>query len=294
MSTPLEPLPRNSYAEFAPAPESPVPAPIDPDNPPWGVGLAILTWLASVFVLGLIPYFAVLSYFSYRHIPATAEAFNNALTNDPVAILTSLVSVLPSHLVTFVIVWILATGFGKRPFWQTIGWSWGTRFGFWSSAGLAVSLLVVGSILLKYFGGEKTPFDQAMESSVYARFATVILATATAPFIEELIYRGVLYSALQRAMGVGAAIILVSLLFAFVHVFQYYNNLGVIAAVTTLSFTLTYVRARTGRLLPCFIIHLVFNGIQAAGLIYEYFYPFSPIVEPKPALIMAAHSLGFF
>ena len=294
MSTPLEPLPRNSYAEFAPAPESPTPAPIDPDNPPWGVGLAILTWLASVFVLGLIPYFAVLSYFSYRHIPATAEAFNNALTNDPVAILTSLVSVLPSHLVTFVIVWILVTGFGRRPFWQTIGWSWSTRFGFWSSAGLAISLLIVGSILLRYFGGEKTPFDQAMESSIYARFATVILATATAPFIEELIYRGVLYSALQRAMGVGAAIILVSLLFAFVHVFQYYNNLGVIAAVATLSFTLTYVRARTGRLLPCFIIHLVFNGIQAAGLIYEYFYPFNPIVEPKPALIMAAHSLGFF
>ena len=29
------------------------------------------------------------------------------------------------------------------------------------------------------------------------------------------------------------------------------------------SFTLTYVRAYTGKLLPSFVIHLVFNGVQS-------------------------------
>jgi len=29
------------------------------------------------------------------------------------------------------------------------------------------------------------------------------------------------------------------------------------------------VRARTGRLLPCFVIHLVFNGVQSVIIVFE-------------------------
>ena len=58
-------------------------------------------------------------------------------------------------------------------------------------------------------------------------------------------------------------------LFTIIHVPQYWPNVGVIAAVALLSIVLTTVRAYTHRLLPCIIIHLVFNGIQAALLIVE-------------------------
>jgi hypothetical protein len=43
----------------------------------------------------------------------------------------------------------------------------------------------------------------------------------------------------------------------------------VIAAVAVLSFVLTWVRARTGRLLPCFAIHAAFNGIQAIIIVAQ-------------------------
>jgi CAAX protease family protein len=97
--------------------------------------------------------------------------------------------------------------------------------------------------------------------------ATAFVAVATAPLVEEVIYRGLLYKTLEKAAGMGVAIAIVSLLFAGVHVFQYRNNLAVILVITVLSFTLTAARAVTGKLLPSFIIHLVFNGIQSVFIV---------------------------
>ncbi|HEY0078051.1 MAG TPA: type II CAAX endopeptidase family protein [Pyrinomonadaceae bacterium] len=272
MSTPISPLPQQSFAEFAP--ETPAHlSSIDPDNPPWGIISAVLMWLASIFVLGLIPFFGVYSYLAYRGISATPEAFNRAVTVDPQGILVSIVSVIPSHLVTIALAWAFITGFGSRPFWQTLGWRFGQRFGLWTSAGLSILLFMLGGVILRFVGGAETDIDNIITSSTPARFTTAFLATATAPLVEELIYRGVLYPALRRAMGAALAIIGVSALFALVHAWQYRNNLGVIVTITILSFTLTYVRARTGRLLPCFIIHLVFNGIQSVFIVLQYFYP---------------------
>jgi membrane protease YdiL (CAAX protease family) len=65
------------------------------------------------------------------------------------------------------------------------------------------------------------------------------------------------------------AVVIVSLLFAGVHVLQYFNNPGVIAVITILSVSLTVVRARTRSLLPSYVIHLVFNSLQAILLILQ-------------------------
>jgi membrane protease YdiL (CAAX protease family) len=124
-------------------------------------------------------------------------------------------------------------------------------------------LLAIGFLVTNFWGGSKTQLDLLVESSIPARLATAFVAVFTAPLVEELIYRGVLYSAIERALGRGIAIFAVSLLFAGVHVFQYINNVAVITVITLLSFTLTFVRAYSGKLLPSFVIHLVFNGVQS-------------------------------
>jgi SNF family Na+-dependent transporter len=61
----------------------------------------------------------------------------------------------------------------------------------------------------------------------------------------------------------------VAAMFAGLHVYQYRQNIGAILSISLLSFVLTYIRASTGRLLPCFVIHLVFNGIQSCIIILE-------------------------
>jgi len=45
----------------------------------------------------------------------------------------------------------------------------------------------------------------------------------------------------------------------------------VIAVITLLSITLTVARAVSGKVLPAFIIHLVFNGIQSVLIVVGAF-----------------------
>jgi hypothetical protein len=89
----------------------------------------------------------------------------------------------------------------------------------------------------------------------------------------------VLYSALQRVIGVKGAVIFVLGLFTLIHVPQYWPNIGVISAVALLSIVLTIVRASTGRLLPCVVIHMAFNGVQALLLLVE---PYVQRLSPPP------------
>ena len=63
--------------------------------------------------------------------------------------------------------------------------------------------------------------------------------------------------------------IVVASMFAGLHVYQYRQNIGAILSISLLSLVLTMIRARTGRLLPCFVIHLVFNGIQSLIIVLE-------------------------
>jgi membrane protease YdiL (CAAX protease family) len=262
-----------STGNYASAPlgpnEPPALVEIDPDNPHWGVLEAVLVWIASAMLLFFLPVLAIIPYALYHYWGASYDVFIKALPADKTVILISIIAVIPVHLLTLGLVWAVVTQYGKRPFWRTLGWDWSPNFGLWQSAGVAVALLAAGMVLINRIGGEATDLDQIISSSTAARLTTALLATATAPLVEEIIYRGLIYSALQRALGKLGAVVIVASLFALVHVFQYSNNLGVIAAITLLSISLTLVRAFTGRLLPCFVIHLIFNGLQSLWIIFE-------------------------
>ena len=249
-------------------PTQPAPAEINPDDPPWGVGWAVFVFVASLLILVFMQIAVAVPYVVYK---TTSGGSTAGLDTDPTLIFFSILGVVPAHILTFLIVWFLVSNRGRRPFWQTLGWSFPENFGPWKTIGLAVVLLIVGVVFTQFLGGKETALDQIINSSLKTRFATAFLAFATAPLVEELIFRGVLYPALQRAIGMAGGVAIVTVLFAGIHVFQYYDNFAVVAVITMLSLTLTLLRARTGRLLPSFVLHLVFNGIQAAFLILQPF-----------------------
>jgi uncharacterized protein len=263
-------------ATYDQQPSHTVLAAVDPDNPPWGVFQAILVWIISVAVLIFMQLLAGLPYVIYKVMVLKST---EGLATDANLIFFSILGVVPAHLVTLLVVWWVVTNRGRRPFWQTVGWSWPQNFGPWKAVGLAVLLLGVGVLITQSLGGKETQLDQIIASSLKTRFATALLAIVTAPLVEELTFRGVLYPALQRALGMIWAVVLVSALFAGVHLLQYFDNLGVVFVITLLSLSLTLVRAKTGRILPSFVIHLVFNGIQATVLIVQPF--IKSAAEPK-------------
>lgn len=280
-------------------PDLPAAKPIqnDPNNPPWGFGGALLVLLLSIALIVVVPLLFVLPYaFSQGYTMGSVEqsqAFVQFVTTDKTSIILQIVALFPIHLLTLFMVWALVTRFGRRPFFSAIGWSWGnlpSGRGWAISVGLGIGLFLVGSFIAKVLGADKpTPLEQIINSSLAARYLISFFAVATAPFVEEFIYRGVLYAPLQRLVGVRGAVVIVLVLFTIIHVPQYLPNVGVIFAVFLLSVALTVVRAVSGRLLPCIIIHFVFNGIQAVLLVLEpYLQKFIPTPEPvtPPAFIL--------
>jgi len=245
------------------------------NNPPWSLLTAVLTWIASVVLLFLpqvfaIPYVAV----HYRNTQPTTEI----LLADKTLVLILIAGVLPVHLLTLAIVWAITTRFGKLSLVETLGLTWNGKFRIGRSIGLAIILYGAALLLTLAFGGQGTALDRLVESSRAAALMIAFLAVVTAPIVEESIYRGILYPALERVSGAPVAVILVTVLFAVPHVPQYWPNFAVIISITLLSVALTVLRARTGRLLPCVAVHLVFNGIQSVIIVAEPY-----VRHPRPS-----------
>jgi membrane protease YdiL (CAAX protease family) len=232
----------------------------DPDNPPWGIAAAVLTWAASIAMLFIVPNICVVPYLlsRYRGVAATKEI----LVADKTFIFLFVLGWLPAHLLTLALIWAVATRLGKRSIRGVFGLSWSPNFDVWRSSAMAFLLVLL-------FGGQETDLDRILKSSRATAITLAFIAVATAPLVEEMIYRGLLYSAFHKALGQWWAVVVVASMFAGLHIVQYWPNAAAISSITLLSVVLTLIRARTGRLLPCFMVHLVFNGIQSVLILLE-------------------------
>jgi uncharacterized protein len=240
----------------------------NPDNPPWGLPLALLTWAASVVFIIIIPQICALPYV-FMHYRGTIGPTKEALLSDKTFVLILVIGLFVANLVTLALAWAVVTRFRKFPFRETLGLTWPENFGIWKSTGLAILLFLLAMFIVWKFGGQETDLQRILQSSRAAALVVAFIAATTAPLVEEVVYRGVLYSAMQRLTGPIAAVIVVTSLFAGLHVLQYWPDAGAISSISFLSLILTGIRARTGRLLPCYVIHLVFNGIQSIIIVID-------------------------
>jgi membrane protease YdiL (CAAX protease family) len=202
---------------------------------------------------------------------------------DKTLILINVAAFVPVHLLTLALAWVVATRRGKYSLKKVIGWSWPPGFGPIKSAALAILLFGISAFILARFGGQETSFEKLLMSSRATALILAVVAATTAPLVEEIVYRGLLYSALHRAIGPVLAVLTVTSLFAVLHVPQYWPNFAAISVIVLLSLVLTIVRSRTGRLLPCFAIHLVFNGVSSLLIIFEpYLRALYHLYHPEP------------
>ena len=104
------------------------------------------------------------------------------------------------------------------------------------------------------------PFPDLGTASVFEA-ATPWLTTAVAvPVMEELVFRGLLLPAAARAMRPWVALVLTSLAFGGLHCLGSTNP----GAATAYGFALGYLRLRTGRILPCILVHAALNAVALA------------------------------
>jgi len=264
---------------------------VGPDNPPWNGWLAIADWILSVLFIVVVPAVFLFSYvISQGIIIRDKDAITDFVFTDPTAIVLQLAPVILAHILTLAAGWLIVTRFNHYSFRKTLGWDMG-RFRIWHAVLLTAVFYGFAFLMTTAFGKVENDFERLIDGSRIAVYLVAFLATFTAPLVEEVVYRGVLYSAFQRKFGFTLAVIAVTILFTIVHVPQYsQNSVPDYASVITLLFlslALTLIRAGTGNLLPCIILHTVFNGIQSIFLLAQPFLESdkTPIPDPNGIFI---------
>ncbi len=149
----------------------------------------------------------------------------------------------------------------RTKFAEAIRWNMPeARIAFWAVAGGAGLALIsqIASGLLERWIPKSLPIEQYLRtpSSAYAMAAFGILV---APLVEELFFRGFLYPALARPLGVGPAIALTAGGFAMLHAEQLAHAWVPLLLLFAVGTILTVVRAKTKSVATTVLMHMSYN-----------------------------------
>lgn len=252
-------------------------SPPDPDHPRWGAPTGIGVWLFSIVAMIVVQLVLILAWYLLDRSrglpvpePSNAEALKEWLMTPRLLMVQILYATLAAHLLTLAGCWAVVTKLRQQPFLASLGWHWAGRSPFYWLAvavGIFIALFAADIVFEKFLPQSEPPFSEMLKKSHQLRIAIACLATFSAPFIEELVYRGVLYSGLRKRFGTVASVMAVIILFVGVHVPQYWGAWASIAGLTLLSLVLTVVRAKTKSLLPSIMIHFVNNFIVSVFIV---------------------------
>lgn len=256
----------------SPVPPPPVPGPPPPRTPPFSVPvdlrdgspagalqvpfsvldamLAVLIYLVGQLVAGLV---------------LAALAF---VTEVPLAGPALLLAGLGGQVLglSLVVGYLLAR---RRLTWRVLG---PVRPGR-RQIGLGVVVGVVGTVLaygvnagLVLLTGAQDPVEQEVLRELLAGGSAMLLAitmaVVVAPIAEELLFRGLLFAALRRRLGLWPAAIGSSAVFTAIHVEVVLSQPVALAGLLTLGVVLAWAFQRTGSLVVPVVAHAVFNALS--------------------------------
>lgn len=168
---------------------SPSPAPVeesflrpDPNDPSWGMGLGLLIWVVSILAIIVIPLIFVLPYLLSSGINLRdGEVIGQFVKSDQNAVILQLASILPAHLITLLIAYLVVTRFRTRPFIESLGWRSG---GIRALQYVYIFLgLFAFAAAVSYFVPElPNDFTEMLKTSRTATLIVAFIATFTAPF----------------------------------------------------------------------------------------------------------------
>ena len=145
----------------------------------------------------------------------------------------------------------------RFPFWAGLRWprAPGTGAANFVLAGAGLAVLVQ---ILSLPNETRLPIERLFHNQE-AAYLLAAFGILVAPLVEEVIFRGFLFAAFERAGGLRVAIWSTSLLFAAIHVPQLRGGGLQVAAIFGIGLVLAWIRARTGSLAPPYFVHLAYN-----------------------------------
>jgi membrane protease YdiL (CAAX protease family) len=140
----------------------------------------------------------------------------------------------------------------------------------------ALPLVFAASTLVQWIAGEELEPQEVVRyfshAAEHAQWGRVILAAVfgviVAPATEEFLFRGYFYGVLRRYLGVLPALILISALFASIHL-----SLPSFLPLFLLAGCLTLAYEATGSLWTPILMHACFNAIMLGAMYFKAAHP---------------------
>jgi uncharacterized protein len=236
----------------------------DPATPlrevPWGFIDAVLVFALTYLLAGLLS-------------PALTAVFEPEVARGlffPLSLLVLGVTTLgyvrlrfPEHLRAL---------FGQRSFtWRHVGA--GLLHGLAAFFVINVGFAALVQLVVSVTGGELPTAQEGLrEATRDERIGYLVIASSilVAPVAEELFFRGFLFQALRRRIGVWPGIGISAYLFGLAH-FQGFDNISgtlyALVVLSTFGMYLAWMLQRRGHVATTMTMHLVFNALATASIV---------------------------
>ena len=248
---PFEPIPPSQLEP--PSPLQPI-VPAARENPVFN--------LTDVLLIVVV---AVVSLLFCTLVALTIASAKHPFRGDVRELAGNVLGFLPAQVVAYIftvgfMVFLIWTRYRTR-FLEAVRWNmppakfaWGALV---AGAGLALATQLFSGLLQRWMP-KSPPIVEYFRtpSSAYALAAFGILV---APVVEELFFRGFLYPALARPLGVAPAIALTAGGFALIHSEQLAHAWAPLLVLFAVGMVLTGVRAKTKSVAVCVLIHMGYN-----------------------------------
>jgi membrane protease YdiL (CAAX protease family) len=157
----------------------------------------------------------------------------------------------------------------QQPFWKSLGWKRPrgkevVRY-LLGGAGLAAA---VNLALWVQPDMQEFPLERLFNSRT-ACYAIGGFAIAIAPVVEEVVFRGLLFAILERVAGVRLAVLSTAILFAGLHIPEYWHAWNHMLMILLVGMVFSLARGLTGSLTPSIILHMGYNSLMMTGLFFS-------------------------
>jgi membrane protease YdiL (CAAX protease family) len=165
--------------------------------------------------------------------------------------------------------YIVTIGFMVLLIWQRYKMNLGDAIGwnappapyawvaFASGAGLGLMTELLSGLLQRWIP-KSLPIEQYF-STPSAAYALAAFGILVAPLVEEMFFRGFLYPALARPLGVAASMVLTAGGFALIHAQQLAHAWVPLLILFTVGLVLTAIRAKLKSVAVCVLVHMGYN-----------------------------------
>ncbi len=153
-----------------------------------------------------------------------------------------------------------------QPFWPMLRWR---RISVWQALGCLAggTLMTVAIALLPPFLPDSTQFPlEGLFNSRAAAYAIGAFAILVAPFMEEMIFRGILFAIFESQVGLRFAILITAILFGGLHVPEYWGAWNHMFLIFLVGLVFSLARGISGSLAPSVFLHVGYNASMMLGL----------------------------